>query len=226
MNDVIEKLRNKLIVSVQALSGNPLRDTHCIARLAAAAAAGGAAGIRANGVEDLTEIRKLVNLPIIAINKYPPSPTEPYITADINAAREIYGLGEIIAIDATFRPDENRAAKLIAQIHEETDALVMADISTLEEGIAAARAGADIVATTLSGYTQYTVKTPGPDLDLIKALCDNVQVPVIAEGRFMTPEDVDNGLEAGAHSVVIGKMITNAMFITTQFISQSKRIQK
>ena len=102
----------------------------------------------------------------------------------------------------------------------------MADISTLEEGIAAAEAGADIVATTLSGYTQYTVKTPGPDLDLIKALCDKVNVPVIAEGRFMTPEDVDKGLAAGAHSVVIGKMITNAMFITSQFIAKSERIAK
>ena len=71
----------------------------------------------------------------------------------------------------------------------------------------------------LSGYT-------GPDLDLIKALCDKVNVPVIAEGRFMTPEDVDKGLAAGAHSVVIGKMITNAMFITSQFIAQSERIAK
>lgn len=226
MNEVLEKLHKRLIVSVQALPGNPLRDTYCIAHLAAAAAAGGAAGIRANGVQDLTEIRKLVNLPIIAINKYKPSPTEPYITSDIKAAREIYGLGEIIAVDATLRPDNERAAKLIAQIHEETDALVMADISTLEEGIAAFKAGADIVATTLSGYTQYTVKTEGPDLDLIKALCDNVDVPVIAEGRFLTPEDVDMGLHAGAHSVVIGKMITNAMFITNQFISKSKEIKK
>lgn len=226
MNDILEKLRNKLIVSVQALPSNPLRDTYCIAHLAAAAAAGGAAAIRANGVEDLTAIRKLVDLPLIAINKYTPSPTEPYITADIQAARAIYGLGEIIAVDATMRPDKERAAKLIAQIHEESDALVMADISTLEEGIAAAKAGADIVATTLSGYTQYTVKTPGPDLDLIKALRNAVDVPVIAEGRFLTPEDVDAGFDAGAHSVVIGKMITNAMFITSQFIGKSRRIEK
>ncbi len=226
MNEILEKLRNRLIVSVQALAGNPLRDTYCIAHLAAAAAAGGAAAIRANGVEDLTAIRKLVKLPLIAINKYEPSPTDPYITPDIQAARAIYGLGEIIAVDATLRPNRVRAAHLIEQIHEETDALVMADISTLEEGIEAAKAGADIVATTLSGYTAYTVKTDGPDLDLIKALRDSVDVPVIAEGRFLTPQDVDNGLAAGAHSVVIGKMITNAMFITRQFIERSCRIQK
>ena len=202
MNKIIDSLHNRLIVSVQALPGNPLRDTYCIAHLAAAAAAGGAAAIRANGVEDLTAIRKLVDLPIIAINKYAPSPVDPYITPDIEAARAIYGLGEIIAVDATRRPDFDRAAKLIAQIHEENDCLVMADISTLEEGIAAARAGADIVATTLAGYTQYTVKTHGPDLDLIKALADKVDVPVIAEGRFLTPEDVDKGLAAGSMASV------------------------
>ncbi|MGI5923284.1 MAG: N-acetylmannosamine-6-phosphate 2-epimerase [Lentisphaeria bacterium] len=224
MNELLEKLRNRLIVSVQALPGNPLRDTHCIARLAAAAAAGGAAAIRANGVEDLSAIRELVKLPIIAINKYAPSPTEPYITPDITAARQLYGLGEIIAVDATLRPDDKRAAELIARIHAESDALVMADISTLEEGIAAAAAGADIVATTLSGYTPYTVKTVGPDLELINALSRAVDVPVIAEGRFLTPEDVDAGLAAGAHSVVIGKMITNAMFITRHFIEKSTRL--
>ena len=168
MNELLEKLRNRLIVSVQALPGNPLRDTHCIARLAAAAAAGGAAAIRANGVEDLTAIRELVSLPIIAINKYAPSLTEPYITPDIAAARKLYGLGEIIAVDATLRPDDKRAAELIARIHAESDALVMADISTLEEGIAAA-ALPDIVATTLSDYTPYTVKTAGPDLELVNA---------------------------------------------------------
>jgi len=226
MNDVIEKIRGGLVVSVQALPGNPLRDTHCIARLAAAAAAGGATAIRANGVEDLTAIRQLVNLPIIAINKRQPSPTDPYITPYIEDAREIYGLGEIIAVDATMRPDNLRAANLIKQIHSETDALVMADISTLEEGIAAAEAGADIVATTLSGYTQYMTKTPGPDIALIKALCNSVSVPIIAEGRFLSPADVDEGLKAGAHAVVIGKMITNAMFITKQFIEKSGRIRK
>ncbi len=226
MNDIIEMIRGRLIVSVQALPGNPLRDTHCIARLAAAAVAGGAAAIRANGVDDLTEIRKLVNLPIIAINKREPSLNEPYITPFIEDAREIYGLGDIIAVDATFRPDRQRAANLIRQIHSETNALVMADISTLEEGIAAADAGADIVATTLSGYTQYTTKTKGPDIALIKALHDSVSVPIIAEGRFLSPANVDEGFAAGAHAVVIGKMITNAMFITKQFIENSNRIKK
>jgi len=223
---IIEALRGKLIVSVQALAGNPLRDTNCIARLAEAAVIGGAAGIRANGVEDLTAIRGRVQVPVIAINKLPPDPQTPYITPTIETARAIYGLGEIIAVDATFRPDKKRGADLIAQIHAETDALVMADISTFEEGIAAAEAGADIVSTTLSGYTPYTVKTPGPDLDLVRRLAQATDTPVIAEGRYLCPEHVDAGLEAGALAIVIGKKITNAMFITRHFIEQSERIIK
>ncbi len=223
---VLEALHRKLIISVQALPGNPLRNTDCIARLAEAAVLGGAAGIRANGVEDLTAIRQRVNVPVIAINKLPPDPENPYITPNIETAREIKGLGEIIAIDATFRPDRKRAEKLIAQIHAEMDCLVMADVSTFEEGKAAAEAGADIVSSTLSGYTQYTTKTHGPDLEIISRLAHVITVPIFAEGRYLTPADVDLGFEAGAHAIVIGKMVTNAMFITKSFIEQSKWISK
>ena len=221
---ILNALHHRLIVSVQALAGNPLRDTHCIARLAEAAVIGGAAGIRANGVADLTAIRERVSVPIIAINKLPPDTEKPYITPTIETAREIAGLGEIIAVDATLRPDRKRAAELIRQIHAEIDCLVMADISTVEEGIAAAEAGADIVSTTLSGYTPYTVKTEGPDLETVRKLAETLPVPVIAEGRYLTPEDVDAGIRSGAWAVVIGKMITNAMFITRQFIGKSHEL--
>ena len=102
----------------------------------------------------------------------------------------------------------------------------MADVSTFEEGSAAAEAGADIVSTTLSGYTPYTVKTRGPDLETVRRLAGAVSVPVFAEGRYLTPEDLDAGYEAGAHAIVVGKMITNAMFITRYFIEQSRRIAK
>lgn len=221
---ILDALHHKLIVSVQALPGNPLRDTDCIARLAEAAVIGGAAGIRANGVADLTAIRQRVKVPVIAINKLPPDPEKPYITPTLESALEIAGLGEIIAVDATFRPDRKRAERLIKDIHETIDCLVMADTSTFEEGVAAARAGADIVSTTLSGYTPYTVKTHGPDLETVRRLATAIDIPIIAEGRYLTPTDVDAGLAAGAWAVVIGKMITNAMFITRYFVEQSKEI--
>lgn len=228
MSNILNLLRGGLIVSCQALPGNPLRDTDCIARLAEAATVGGAAGIRANGVDDLTAIRKRVKIPIIGINKLPPDPVKPYITPTLESAKEIAQTGiEIIALDATLRerPNHITAGELIRSIKKEIPLLVMADISTLEEGLAAEEAGADIVATTLSGYTAYSPKTEGPDLKLVEMLANRVSIPVIAEGRFHSPQDVIDGLNSGAHCVVIGKMITNAMYITKYFTEQIRGIK-
>ena len=229
MNQVIESLRGGLIVSCQALPGNPLRSSDCIARLAEAASLGGAVAIRANGVEDLAAIRGRVAIPVIGINKEPPSPDLPYITPTFESALEIARTGiEIIALDATNRPHPGRsgAAELIRTVRKELRLLVMADVSTLEEGIAAAEAGADLVATTLSGYTAYSPRTEGPDLKLVRDLAARIPVPVIAEGRFHSPQEARAGLDAGAHAVVVGKMITNAMFITRYFIDHMREGEK
>ena len=225
MNKILESLRGGLIVSCQALPGNPLRDSDCIARLAEAAAIGGAVAIRANGVADLIAIRQRVAIPMIGINKLSPDPVLPYITPTFESAREIAGTGiEIIALDATMRErtDGVTSTELIQRIKKEIPLLVMADISTLAEGLAAEEAGADIVATTLSGYTAYSPQREGPDLKLVEELATRITVPVIAEGRFHSPQDALDGLHAGAHAVVIGKMITNAMFITKYFTERIK----
>ena len=96
--------------------------------------------------------------------------------------------------------------------------LVMADIATYEEGMNAAKAGADLVATTLSGYTDYTQFTEGPDFELIRRLANDSGAPVIAEGRFLTPEHLAEGFRMGAHAIVVGKAITNVTFITKRFV--------
>ena len=224
---LFEKLKGKLIVSCQALQGNALRSSHAMALMAQAAAQGGAGGIRANGVEDITAIRERVQtLPIIGINKAPIDPEYPYITPDFEHAKEIAFCGvDIIAVDATLRPrrDGKTAAELIARIKNELHLPVMADIATLEEAIAAEQAGADIVATTMAGYTSQRVRTVGPDLDLLRKVVRSVRCPVIAEGRFLTPEDLCDGFDIGAMSIVIGKMITNPEFITRRFIEQANQ---
>ena len=228
MNAVIENLKNGLIVSCQARPGNPLRGASHMAAMAKAAELGGAAGIRADGVEDITAIKKLSSLPVIGIFKTEPSPSVPYITPDYAHAKILAELGvEIIALDATLRarPDGGTSAELIRRVKGELGVPVMADISTFEEGMEAAKAGADIVATTLSGYTSYTELTPGPDLELVRRLCGSLDVPVIAEGRFLTPEHLAAGFEAGAHAIVVGKIITNVTFITRRFIDEVERIR-
>lgn len=222
--EILSKLENGLVVSCQARPGNPLRDPSHMAAMAEAAELGGAVAIRADGPDDIREIKKRINIPVIGIYKTTPSPDIPYITPDFEHAAAIAALGvEIIALDATLRPrpDGTEVGSLIERIKKELGVIVMADIATLEEGVVAAEAGADIVATTLSGYTTYSACTPGPDLELIRKLRTSVSVPIIAEGRFTTPEDVRMGMEAGAYAVVIGKAITNVQFMTDRFIEKA-----
>ncbi|MBU4199342.1 MAG: N-acetylmannosamine-6-phosphate 2-epimerase [Kiritimatiellae bacterium] len=222
MNDIIAGLKGKLIVSCQALAGNPLRGPVFMSAMAKAAVQGGAAAIRANGAEDIRAIRKMVKVPIIGINKMPASDTVPYITPDFAMAKEIYEAGaDIIALDATLRKrlDGASAASLIKRIKKELGVPVMADISTYEEGMCAVESGADMVATTLSGYTEYSPKSREPDMELVKQLAGSAGVPVIAEGRYTTPAQVKIAFEYGAYAVVVGKVITNPEFITRYFIT-------
>jgi len=224
MNKIIESIKNGLIVSCQARPGNPLRGSIYMAAMAEAAQLGGAVAIRADGPDDISEIKKRTDIPVIGIYKTEPSPEIPYITPDFEHAEAIAKLGvEIIALDATNRPrpDGTDVAKLIKRIKEELGVLVMADIATFEEGVAADEAGADLVATTLSGYTTYSPLTKGPDLELVRKLKKTIKAPIIAEGRFTSPADLAEGIKAGAHAVVIGKAITNIQFNTELFIKEA-----
>lgn len=224
MNKLIQDMHRGLIVSCQALDGNPLKHPSHMAAMALAAELGGAVAIRANGTEDIAAIKERVHIPIIGINKTERSLETPFITPDFEHAREIAELGvEIIALDATDRPRPNGVdlKELIQRIKNELDVIVMADIATFEEGVAAAEYGADIIATTLSGYTTYSPLTKGPDLELVKRLKASIDKPIIAEGRFTSPEDVAAGIAAGAHAVVVGKAITNVQFSTDRFIKEA-----
>ena len=218
----VEQLKGRLVVSCQARPGNPVKGPRFMSAFAAAAQLGGAGGIRANGPADIRAIRRVCDLPIIGINKWRQEGWPVYITPTLQAARSVRQAGaDIIAIDATHRPRRGGLSpeELIAAIHAELGCAVMADIDSLEEGIAAARAGADIVATTLSGYTGHTPLAPGPDLELLGALARAVSVPVICEGRIWSPQDAAAAFAAGAYAVVVGTAITNPMEITRHFVT-------
>lgn len=220
MNNVVESLKGGLIVSCQAPEGTPLHGSSIMAAMARAAEIGGAVGIRADGPSDIRAIKQAVNLPVIGINKIGRSDSEPYITPTVEAAREIVQAGaDIVALDATLRPRLTglTAAELISQV-KALGVPVMADISTFEEGVAAAAAGADIVATTMSGYTPYSPKMEGPDFALVEALIKAVKCPVITEGRVWTPEEARRALRLGAHAVVVGTAITRPHVVTERFV--------
>lgn len=219
---IIGTLHKGLIVSCQAKAGSPLRNAQVMAAMASAAEAGGAVGIRANGEEDVAAIRSSVRLPIIGINKVVHEGFEVFITPTMESARQVAEAGaDIIALDATLRPRPGGMTvdRMIKLCKEELGLSIMADISTLEEGMAAAEAGVDIVATTLSGYTPYSRQQEQPDFLLIKELATHTQTPIIAEGRISSPEDARRALDEGAHAVVVGTAITAIDWVTQRYVA-------
>ncbi len=217
--DFLEQVRGRLIVSCQALSDEPLHSSEIMARMALAAQQGGAAAIRANGPDDIRAIRARVPLPIIGL--YKDGTEGVYITPTFAHARAVSEAGaDVIALDATprQRPDGSQLAALSRQIHDQLSKPVMADISTLDEALAAQAAGADCVSSTLAGYTPYSAQSDGVPLDLLRALCRALSVPVFAEGRIHTPEEARAALDAGAFAVVVGGAITRPQQITARFV--------
>ena len=212
-------LARGLIVSCQAPEGTPLRAASHMAAMAKAAEQGGAVAIRANGPNDIRAIKAQVQLPMIGLWKLDIEGFEPYITPTLESARAIAEAGaDIIAIDATLRPHpEGSMADFLKTLKQELGLPIFADVSSLEEGLAAAEAGADYLSTTLSGYTPYTVKTTEPDFQLLENLAKALSIPIVAEGRIWTPEQLAQAFELGAYAVVVGTAITNPFEITKRF---------
>jgi N-acylglucosamine-6-phosphate 2-epimerase len=220
----LEDLRGTLIVSCQAHGDHPLRDTSMISALAQCAERGGAAAIRADGPEDVRSIREAVSLPIVGIYKVPRGGRF-FITPTLEHARVVVDAGaDVVALDATLenRPDRWDLENLVGRIGEELGVPVVADIATFEEGIRAWMSGAELVATTLSGYTRDSPEREVPDLELVEKLAE-AGVPVVAEGHVRTPEQVRELFNKGAHSVVVGTAITDPVTITSWFTEAARR---
>ena len=210
--------RGSLIVSCQARADNPLHGPQFMGAMALAARDGGARAIRANGPDDVRAV-KAAGLPVIGIHKIFAEDVTVYITPTLAAADALAEAGaDIIALDCTPRPRHGDAPRAIIAHIRDLGLESFADISTLEEAIAAAAMGATYISTTLSGYTSYTEPKPsGPDFELIRALAARINTPIIAEGRFNTPELARAAIDAGAYAVVVGTMITNPREITKGF---------
>ncbi|WP_026460878.1 N-acetylmannosamine-6-phosphate 2-epimerase [Schaalia suimastitidis] len=218
MNPLIEALRGQLIVSVQAYPGEPMRDPGTIARIARAAEIGGAAAIRCQGLADISAIKGQVKVPIIGLWKEGDQGI--YITPTLRHARACSLAGaDIVAIDATRRPrpDGRSFADVVSALHGE-DVMVMADCGSMADAQMAYEAGADILSTTLAGYSGELPKTDGPDLDLLREMVETFDRPVICEGRVHTPAQASAAMEAGAWAVVVGTAITHPTTITSWFV--------
>ena len=218
---MLNQIKGKLIVSCQALPEEPLHSSFIMGRMALAAKQGGASGIRAQGVEDILEIMKVVDLPVIGIIKRNYDDSSIYITPTKKEVNELLQTQcQMIAIDATNRkrPNDETIQDLLDLIHQ-GGRLTMADISTYEEAVNAEKLGFDVISTTLCGYTSYSTNYEGPNLELIGQLVQDLHIPVIAEGKINNPEDLKAVLNAGAFSAVVGGAITRPQLITKKFVS-------
>ena len=227
MQETLDKLRNKIIVSVQAQDNEPLNSPDHLLAISESVINGGAGGLRLCGIQNIKHIKKQVQVPIIGLTKLQPTPINwldvVYITNTMKDLKELIKTGvECIAIDGTSRPrSDNSTIKDQIDLIKQNKKLVLADVASFEDGMNAAELGADIISTTLSGYTKETRHkiNNGPDLDLLAELTEESPVPIILEGRIWNTDDVKKAFEIGAFAVVIGTAITRPHLITKRFVS-------
>lgn len=215
---VLERLRGGLIVSVQAEETSVLGEPETIALLARCAVQNGAVAVRVEGLERIRAVRAAVAVPIVGLIKGRASGFWPYITTSLDDVDAICVAGaEIVAFDATLRPRESGAT--VAEIVDRAQQmkhLALADCATIEDGQAAVAVGADIVATTLAGYTTETTGRRLPALDLVGALA-HLHPFAVCEGGIAEPDQVRAAFAAGASAVVVGTAITNVDALTRRF---------
>lgn len=226
--EILERIKGQLIVSCQALPSEPLyvEEKSIMYLMARAAKQAGSPCIRTSSIRDVLAIKEETDLPVIGIIKIVYDGYDSYITPTMKEVDELYAAdADIIALDCTMRRrgDGSTINEFIAQIKEKyPDVVLMADISTYEEGVNAWKCGVDFVGTTLSGYTDYSPKVDGPDVELVKKLSETIDIPVIAEGKVHYPDEAVQMLEAGAYVVVVGGAITRPLEIATRFINRVK----
>ncbi|MDZ7797091.1 MAG: N-acetylmannosamine-6-phosphate 2-epimerase [Candidatus Marinimicrobia bacterium] len=225
--DFFKTLYKGLIVSCQAEGKDPFNSPEGVALFARAAEIGGAAGIRSCGIDKTAEIIRQVSLPVIGLTKdtYPDGWVR--ITRYEVDVMKLFDLGcAMVAVDGGIRiSGDLTGPAFIAKIKKKTGKLLLADISTVEEGLACEAAGADALSTTLSGYTPETAAKSrnGPDFDLLGILTKKTQLPVFAEGRITSPRQAVKALELGAHAVIVGSAITRPRVITSRFVKEMEQ---
>lgn len=221
--NTIEKLKNQVIISVQAMPGEPLYKEECINAMIQSVINGGAKALRLAGSRDIKNAKKMFNVPVIGLTKPDKLPENwkdiVYITPTLKEVNELIEAdADIIATDATNRKRPKESLEEIIEYIKKNNKLTMADISTFEEGIHARELGFDIISTTLAGYTGYSDKgLKTPDFELLKKLTKELDCPVVLEGRIWEPFEVDKAFELGAYSVVIGSAVTRPQLITKRF---------
>ena len=228
--EILNKIKNNIIISVQAQANEPLYDENCMLAMMKSVINGGAAGLRVANVRDVKNAKENFDIPIIGITKPTIIPQNyrelVYITPTVRDCVDLIEAGaDIIAFDATVRKnitnENNSSLDEIISTIKNAEKLAMADISTFEEAKSAYEKGVDIISTTLSGYTiesQNVSPKDKPDFGLLKKLTSNFNIPIILEGRIWEPKDIKKAFKLQAFSVIIGSSVTRPQLIVKRFI--------
>lgn len=225
LNDFLERSRGKMIVSCQAVPGEPLyvEEQSVMYLMARAAAQAGSPAIRTSSIRDVVAIKKETGLPVIGLVKVQYEGYESYITPTMKEVDDLVAAGsDVVALDCTMRKrgDGRSINEFLAEIREKyPDIILMADISTYEEGINAWKCGVDILGTTMSGYTSYSPRLDGPDYELMRRLSQDADIPVIGEGRIHDPSQAVEALRTGVWAIVVGGAITRPLEIARRFMN-------
>jgi N-acylglucosamine-6-phosphate 2-epimerase len=222
---ILTAIKGKLIVSCQASKGDPLDDLDTLCRLTTSVLRGGAGGLRAEGHQCVAAFRALTPLPIVGLVKMLDSVGDVFVTPSFASAKSVSDAGaDVIALDCTRRrlSESEPWPALIPRIHSELGRVVCADIASVEDALLAQAAGADIVATTLHGYTSDTRGICSVDWPFLEKLTSTIAVPIILEGHVTAPDEVRRALCLGVHAVVVGSAITRPQTITERFVAATK----
>jgi N-acylglucosamine-6-phosphate 2-epimerase len=223
MHELLAGLKHGLIASCQTDAEPPFNTAVHVAAFAQCALTGGAAALRTDGAENTKMLRQQTAVPIIAFANGQFANGWPCLTPDFSDIEALlYAGADIISLDVTprKRPNGMDGIEFFDEVRNRFDTPLIADVATFEEGIRAAEMGADAVATTLSGFTEYSLPQDpyGPDLTLIEELARALKVPVIAQGRVWTPQHAADAIQRGAFCVVAGSAITRPALITRRFV--------
>ena len=222
--EILDAIHGKMIISCQAIPGEPLylEDDSVMYLMARAAKRAGTPAIRTSSIRDVAAIKKETGLPVIGLVKINYPGYDSYITPTMKEVDDLVAVGsDVVALDCTLRKrgDGTTINEFIAQIRQKyPDIILMADISNYEEGINAWKCGVDIVGTTMSGYTDYTSKKDEPDYELMPRLAADIDIPVIGEGKIHYPDQAVKALQTGIWSIVVGGAITRPLEIAQRFM--------
>lgn len=222
LNPIFLAIQSGLIVSCQASDGTPMDTPEFISAQARTVESAGAKAIRAQGIDNVSSIVQAVKVPVIGLVKSYTPDSDVYITPTVEDVLALAAAGaDIVAVDATQRSRQKGVTleTFYAEVRKHTAVPLLADIDSLENALYAQSLGFDAIATTLNGYTP-SPSTGLPNVDLVKSITAQVNIPVIAEGGYTTPEQVHQAIENGAWAVCVGTAITNPYLMAKYFIKE------